>query len=79
MKIFKDCEKKEIEDEIHKIFSCNKHDNIRRKEFHDINEVDDIKFPIGNKVEKLKLLFAKGFLKARSIFGHFLMRAFESR
>ena len=31
MKICKNCQKKEIEDEIYIIFSCNKYDNIRRK------------------------------------------------
>ena len=34
---------------------------------------------IGNKVQKLKLFFAEGFLKALNIFGQFLMTAFESR
>ena len=79
MKICKNCEKKEIEDEIHIILSSNKYDNIRRKAFNDINEVDNIKLQIGNKVEKLKLFFAEGSLKALNIFGQFLMRAFESR
>ena len=32
------------------------------------NEVDNIKLQIGNKVEKLKLFFAKGSLKALHIF-----------
>ena len=79
MKICKNCEKKEIENKIHIIFSCNKYDNIPTKAFNDINEVDNIKLPIGNKVEKLKLFFTKSSLKACSIFGQFLMRAFESR
>ena len=78
-KICKKCEKKEIEDEIHIIFSCNEYGNIRRKAFSDINEVYNIKLPIGNKVEKLKFFFAKGSLKARNIFGQFLMRDFECR
>ena len=59
------------------VFSCNKYDNIRRKTFNNINEVDNIKLEIGNKIEKLKLFFVKGFLKALNIFGQFLMRAFE--
>ena len=42
MKIFKNCEKKEIENEIYIIFSCNKYDNTRRKAFNDI-KVDNIK------------------------------------
>ena len=50
MKICKNCEKK-IENEIHIIFSCNKYDNIRSKAFNDINEVDNIKLQIENKVE----------------------------
>ena len=71
---------KEIENEIHIIFSCNKYDNIRRKAFNDINEVDNIKLQIGNKVEKLKFFFAtEGSLKALNIFGQFLMRGLESR
>ena len=78
MKICKNCERKEIEDENHIIFSCKKYDNIRRKAFNDLNEVDNIKLPIGNKVEKLKL-FLKGSLKACNILGRFLMRDFESR
>ena len=79
MKICKHFEKKEIEDEIHIIFGCNKYDKNRRKTFNDINEVDNIKLQIGDKVEKLKLFFAKGSLKALNTFGQFLMRAFESR
>ena len=71
--------KKEIEDEIHIIFSCNECDNIRRKGFNDMNEVDNIKSQIGNKVEKLKRFFGEGSLKALNIFGRFLMGAFESR
>ena len=70
MKVCKNCEKKETENEIHIIFSCNKYDNIQRKAFKDINELDDIKLQIGNKIEKLKLFFAEGFLKALNIFGH---------
>ena len=79
MKICKNCEKKEIENEIYIIFSCSKSNNIRRKAFNDMNEVDNIKLQIGNKVEKLKLFFAEGSLKALNIFGQFLMRVFESR
>ena len=67
IKISKNCEEKEIEDEIHIIFSCNKFDNIRRKAFNDINEVDKIKLQIGNKVEKLKFFFLEGSLKTRNI------------
>ena len=48
-----------------------------------IIEVDNSKLQIGNKIEieleKLKLFFAEGSLKALNIFGQFLMRAFESR
>ena len=48
-----------------------------------IIEVDNSKLQIGNKIEieleKLKLFFAEGPLKALNIFGQFLMRAFESR
>ena len=47
------------------MFSCNKYDNIRRKAFNDINEVDNIKNCKQEiKVEKLKLFFAGGSLKA---------------
>ena len=43
MKICKNCEKKEIEGEIHITFSCNRYDKIQRKTFDDINELDSIK------------------------------------
>ena len=79
MKICKNCKKKWIEDEIHIIFSCNKYDNIRRKAFNDINKEDNIKWQIGNKVEKLKRFFGEGSLEALNIFGQFLMRVFEYR
>ena len=79
MKTYKNCEKKEIENEIHLNFSCNKYDNIRRTAVNDVNEVDIIKLQIGNKVEKLKLLFAESSLKTLNIFGQLLMRSFESR
>ena len=68
-----------MENEIHIIFSCNKYDNIRRRAFNNINDVDNIKQQIRNKVEKLKIFFAEGSLKDLNIFGQFLMRAFESR
>ena len=71
--------KKVRENEIHMIFSCSKYDNIRRKVISDINEVDNIKFQIGNKLKKPKLFFAEGSFKARIIFGQFLIKAFESR
>ena len=79
MKICKYCEKKEIENEIYIIFSCNKYDKIRSKVINNINGVDNIKLQIGYNVEKVKLFFAEGSLKALNIFGQFLMRAFESR
>ena len=79
MKICKYCEKKEIENEIYIIFSCNKYDKIRSKVINNINGVDNIKLQIGYTVEKVKLFFAEGSLKALNIFGQFLMRAFESR
>ena len=79
MKICKNCEKKEIENEIHIIFSCNKYDNIRKKAFNNINEVDNIKLQIGNKTEKLKIFSAEGSLKALNIFRQLLITAFEYR
>ena len=79
MKICKYREKKEIENEIYIIFSCNKYDKIRSKVINNINGVDNIKLQKGYKVEKVKLFFAEGSLKALNIFGQFLMRAFESR
>ena len=79
MKICKNFQKKEIKDKIHIIVSSHKYDNVGRKAFNDINAVDNINLQIGNKVEKLKLFFAKVPLKALNIFGQFLMRAFESR
>ena len=51
MKICKNCEKKEIEGEIHITFSCNRYDKIQRKAFYDINELDNIKLQIRNKIE----------------------------
>ena len=57
MKICKNCEKKkEIEDEIHIIFSCNKYDNIPKKAFNDINKGNNIKLQV-NKVQQLKRFF----------------------
>ena len=47
MKICKNCEKKEIDNKIYITFNCEKFDNIRRKAFNDINEVDNIKLQIG--------------------------------
>ena len=77
MKICKNCEKKEIENEIHIIFGWNKYGNIRRKAFNNINEVDNIKLQIANKIKKLKLFFAKSSLKALNIFWQLLITAFE--
>ena len=71
------------------IVICSKYANIRSmltfegKHLVTIIEVDNSKLQIGNKIEieieKLKLFFAEGSLKALNIFGQFLMRAFESR
>ena len=60
-KICKSFEKKEIENEFHIIFSCNKYENIRRKAFNDINEVDNIKLQIGNKLETKTFLSRRFF------------------
>ena len=78
-KICKNCEKKEIQNEIYIIFSCNRNGNIRRIAFNDTNEVESIKLQVENKIEKLKLFLAEGSLKALNIFGQFLMRTFGSR
>ena len=78
IKICKNCEKKGKENEIHMIFSCNEYDKIQRKSFSDINELDNIKLQLRNKVEKLKLFFAEGSLKALNILGEILMIALES-
>ena len=77
MKICKHYDKKEIENEILIIFSCNKYDNIWRKAFNNLNEMDNIKLQIGNKI--LKIFFAEVSLKALNIFGQILMRTFQSR
>ena len=69
----------ENKNEIHISFSCNKYDDIRRKVFNNINEVDNIKLQVGHKVEKLKPFFANGSFKTLNIFGQFLMRFFESK
>ena len=61
------------------IFSRNKYDNIWMKLINDINEMDNIKSQIENKVEKLKLFLADVSLKALNIFGQYLMWGFESR
>ena len=50
MEICKKCERKEIENEIPMTFSRDKFDYIRRKAFNSINEVDNIKLQIGNKI-----------------------------
>ena len=39
MKICKNCQKKEVENEIDMILSCDKCDNIRRKAFIDIKKL----------------------------------------
>ena len=38
-------------------YSCKKYENIQRKTLDDINEVDDVNFQTGNKIEKRKLFF----------------------
>ena len=75
MKICKHYDKKEIENEILIIFSCNKCDNIWRKAFNNLNAMDNIKLQIGNKI--LKLFFAEGSLKALNIFGQILIANFS--
>ena len=42
------------------IFSRDKYGNIQKKAIKDINEVDNINLQTKNKIEKLKLFFAKG-------------------
>ena len=59
MKIYKNCKRKEIENEIYMIFSCDKYDKIWKKTFKDLNEVDNIKLQIGNKLEKLKVFITQ--------------------
>ena len=56
MKICKNCEGEEIENEVLLIFSCDKHDNIRKKAPNNIREVNNIKLQITNKIEKNQFL-----------------------
>ena len=56
IKISKNCQRKEIENEIHTIFSCDKYGNIQRKALNGINEVDNINFQTKDNIEKLELL-----------------------
>ena len=79
MKFSKNCEKKQMQNGINIVFSCNKYDNNRMKAFNNINEVDNIKLSMVNKSKKLKIFFAKCFLEAVNIFEQFFMRGFESR
>ena len=55
MKICQNFEKKEIKNEIHIILVAISMITFKGKHFNDINEVDNIKLQIKNKVEKLKL------------------------
>ena len=55
MKICQNFEKKEIKNEIHIILVAISMITFEGKHFNDINEVDNIKLQIKNKVEKLKL------------------------
>ena len=41
--------------------------------------MDNIRFQIAGKIEKLKKFFAEDSLKGLNIFGQFLTRAFESK
>ena len=56
MKICKNCEGEEIENEVLLIFSCDKYDNIRKKAPNNIREVNNIKLQITNKIEKNQFL-----------------------
>ena len=51
MKVCKNCQKKEVENEAGMILSCDKCDNIWRKAFIDIKKVNDFNFQTGNKTE----------------------------
>ena len=58
MKICRSCKRKEIQNEIHTIFSfSDKYDNFRRKALNDINEVDNINFQARYMIEKLTIFF----------------------
>ena len=55
MKICQNFEKKEIKNEIHVILVAISMIIFKGKHFNDVNEVDNIKLQIKNKVEKLNL------------------------
>ena len=55
MKICQNFEKKEIKNEIHIILVAISMIIFKGKHFNDVNEVDNIKLQIKNKVEKLNL------------------------
>ena len=59
------------------IFSCKKYENIQRKALNDINEVDNINFQTGNKIETPKLFFVAGSVGC--FFRQTLVKVFESR
>ena len=66
MKTCKSFKKKDTENEIDVIFSCDKYDNIQWKAFNDIT-----------KNKAIKHFFEKGSLRALDVFGQFLVRALE--
>lgn len=61
MKICKNSERKDIENEIPMIFSFYKYDKDWRKEFNDINEVENINevFKQKNKTKKQQFSLSK--------------------
>lgn len=61
MRISKNSERKDIENEIPMIFSFHKFDKDWRKEFNDINEVENINevFKQKNKIKKQQFSLSK--------------------
>ena len=61
MRIFKNSERKDIENEIPMIFRFHKFDKDWRKEFNDINEVENINevFKQKNKIKKQQFSLSK--------------------
>ena len=78
-RLCKQCDKKEVEDEIHFLFNCPKYDELRTIYFRDIFTLENYKYVGENSVEQLQYFFENASLHCLNKLGNFLRAASDSR
>ena len=78
-RISKFCDLNEVEDETHFLLQCRNYKDLWNGLIDCLISTENIKLTFGNKLEKLKLLFASGCWGSLNAVGKFVLKAHKKR